>query len=300
VELRHLRYFIAVADAKSVTRAAAALGLQQPPLSQQVKALERELGFALFKRHPKGVELTPGGEVFLREARETFANLGRAATRASRASQGLVGSLSVGLTSSALAHPFAPRLLREFVRAYPNVDLGLKEGNAADLSEAVAKRTVDAALIRSPVSHPSGIVFEELVREEMLAVLPRGHAAAKGAGSLSLKALRDDGFILVRRPGAPGLYAQLIEACNREGFSPRIVAEVANMVTNVTLVAAGMGVSAVPASMRDFHRGSVVYRRLRPSSRLYAPVTLTTRRDASNPVAKRLATLARELARAAA
>src|SRR6185369_12013019 len=90
VELRHLRYFIAVADAKSVTRAAAALGLQQPPLSQQVKALERELGFALFKRHPKGVELTPGGEVFLREARETFANLGRAATRASRASQGLV------------------------------------------------------------------------------------------------------------------------------------------------------------------------------------------------------------------
>ncbi len=299
MELRHLRYFIAVAEAKSVTRAAARLGMQQPPLSQQVKALERELGFDLFKRLPKGMELTAGGEVFLQAATEVLARIGLAATQAARAAQGLLGTLSVGLTSSAAAHSFSPALLREFRDSHPGVHLAMKEGNAADLTDGVLDGKVDAALIRAPVSHPAGLAFHTLVREEMLAVLPRSHRFAQGRAKdapLALKSLQHEPFILVRRPGAPGLYADFLKACDRAGFTPTVAAEVANMITNVTLVAAGMGVSVVPASMRDTHRGSVVYRSLPKSARLFAPITLVHRRDDQNPATSRFAALARRLA----
>jgi DNA-binding transcriptional LysR family regulator len=299
VELRHLRYFIAVAEAKSVTRAAARLGMQQPPLSQQVKALEQELGFDLFKRLPKGVELTAGGEVFLQAATEVLARIDVAATQAGRAAQGLDGTLSVGLTSSAAAHAFAPALLRAFREAHPGVHLAMKEGNAADLTDAVLGGKVDAALIRAPVSHSVGLAFQTLIREEMLAVLPKGHRLAQGRSkdaAISLKSLEHEPFILVRRPGAPGLYAEFIKACGRAGFTPAVATEVGSMVTNLTLVAAGMGVSVVPASMRDTHRGSVAYRSLPKSARLFAPITLVHRRDDQNPVTSRFAALARRLA----
>ena len=296
MELRHLRYFVAVAEEKSVTRAAARLGIQQPPLSQQVRALERELGFELFRRVPKGVELTAAGEVFLESAKEVLARVDMAAKLAGRAALGVVGMLCVGLTSSAAMHAFAPALLRSFRETYPGVHLTMKEGNAASLTDMVLAARVDAALIRAPVSHPAGIVFRALAREEMLAVLPRGHRLAQGADTaIALKSLAKEPVILVRRPGAPGLYADFLEACHRAGFAPPIAAEVDSMITNVTLVAAGLGVSVVPASMRDIHRGSVVYRRIAKAARLFAPLTLVQRREDANPVTARLAALAREL-----
>jgi DNA-binding transcriptional LysR family regulator len=299
VELRHLRYFIAVAEEKSVTRAAARLGLQQPPLSQQIKALELELGFALFRRLPKGVELTAGGAVFASEARDILARLERATSHAGRAAHGLEGALSIGLTSSAATHPFTPRVLRAFHQTYPGVELTLKDGNAAELTDGVLDRELDLAIIRLPVSHPAGLAFHTLVREEMLAVIPSAHPLAHGAQratGTSLKALEGEPFILVRRPGAPGLYAELIAACERAGFSPKVAAEVGNMMTNVTLVAAGLGVSVVPASMRGIHAGEVVYLKLAKSARLFAPITLVHRRDDANPAIARFAALARETA----
>src|SRR5258708_22278613 len=129
MELGHLGSFIAVAGAKSVTRAAARLGIQQPPLSQQVKALERELGFDLFERLPKGVALTAGGEVFLQAATEVLARIDLAATQAGRAARGLLGTLSVGLTSSAAAHSFSPAVLRDCCDSHRGVHLATKESN---------------------------------------------------------------------------------------------------------------------------------------------------------------------------
>jgi len=300
MELRHLRYVVAVAEERSVTRAAARLGMQQPPLSQQVRALERELGFELFTRVPKGVTLTAAGTVFLDSAREILARVDIAAKLAGRAAQGVVGRLSVGLTSSGAVHGFAPALLRAFRETYPGVDLAMKEGNAASLTEMVLAGSVDAALIRAPVSHPAGVAFRTLLREEMLAVLPRGHRNAQGGDRpIPLKALAHDPVILVRRPGAPGLYADFLAACHRAGFSPPIAAEVDSMITNVTLVAAGLGVSVVPASMRDIHRGRVVYRRIAKSTRLYAPLTLVQRREDANPVTARFVALAAKLLPAA-
>ncbi|MBI3714833.1 MAG: LysR family transcriptional regulator [Betaproteobacteria bacterium] len=295
MELRHLRYFVAVAEARTFTLAAARLGIQQPPLSQQIRMLENELGFALFKRVPKGVELTAGGRVFLDEAAAILAGVKRAGQRAGSAAHGKMGKLSLGFTSSAITHSLAPRLIHGFRLAYPDVELEFQEGSAAKLIQSVADGTLDIGTVRKPVSRPDGIGFRVLLNEPMLLVLPATHrlvnAASKGkkprTGVLSLRELKAESFILTRRPGAPGMYADLIAACHRAGFTPKIAAEVENMLTNVALVAAGIGVSAVPESMRGIHTDDVVYFRPKETEQLVAPLTLVHLAPIPNPAAAR-------------
>lgn len=292
MELRHLRYFVAVAEEGHFTRAAERLGMQQPPLSQQIRALEQELGFDLFKRHPKGADLTPGGAAFLAEARAILENVQQAAVRAGRVADGSAGTIAVGFTSSAAAHPLIPQIVRAYREAWPGVSLDFKEGNAAELTEAIAEGKLQLAFLRLPVSRPPGIVFQQLLEEEMLLVLPAGHPLLQNRRgddmpAISLKSLRDERFILVRRHGAPGMYSNLIDACKRAGFTPQIAIEVDRMLTNISLVAAGAGISAVPASMRGFHPDSVVYCRIRDGvPGLSAPLTLATRDDDPPPAAR--------------
>ncbi len=300
MELRHLRYFAAVARAGSITAAARELGIQQPPLSQQLRDLERELGFALFDRRPRGVSLTPGGAVFLEEAEALLSLVQAGVRRAAGAASGTVGSVRIGLTSSALMHRLAPELLRRFREGFPAVDLSVDEGNAAILSERVSAGQLDAALIRRPVAERSGLAYHELDVEPLLLALPAAHpvavrAAQAGRDRVRLADLADTPFILVRRPGAPGMYGDLIEACHAAGFAPRVVAEVGQMLTNVTLVAAGVGVTVVPASMRPVHAGAVFYASASDAPHLAAPLTLMTRIGSMNPALDRLVGLAREL-----
>ncbi len=293
MELRHLRYFIAVAEAKTFTRAAEQLGIQQPPLSQQIKALEHEIGFSLFRRIPKGVELTVGGEVFFNEARAILASVERASQRASSAAHGRTGKLSLGFTTSTITHRLAPRLISGFRRAYPDIELEFQEGSAARLIESVASGTLDVGLLRTPVSRPDGISFHILTMEQMLLALPAIHPLARAThkrsseklATLSLLALKDEPFILTRRHGAAGMYADLIAACHRAGFIPQIAAEVENMLSNVALVAAGVGVSAVPESMRGIHTENVTYFRPREASQLAAPLNLAYLANVPNPTA---------------
>jgi DNA-binding transcriptional LysR family regulator len=298
MELRHLRYFIIVAEERHITRAAERLNMQQPPLSQQIRALERELGFELFKRHPKGVDLTAGGLVFLDEARVILARVEQGSLKASRAAHGIEGTLVIGFTSSAAAHPLIPRIIRAYREQYPGVELSIKEGSAREVTEDTTEKRIDIGILRAPVSAPESLIFHRLLNEEMLLALPVGHALLKGPEpNISMIDLKDERFILVRRPGAPGMYANLIKACQNAGFEPNIAFEVERMLTNVSLVAAGEGISVVPASMRDVHRESVVYCRMRDSRpRLLAPITLVRR--AFNPSAplQNFIGLARELA----
>lgn len=299
MELRHLRYFVVVAEEGHFTRAAERLGMQQPPLSQQIRALEQELGFDLFRRHPKGAALTAGGEVFLLEARAILEGVDRAVERAGRAADGIHGRLAVGFTSSAAAHPLIPRLMRAYREAWPQVELEFREGNAAELSEAVEQERLDAAFLRRPVGQFEGVAFQPLLEEELLLVLPVGHPALAGRGKgkrpvVPLAALRDERFILVRRSGAPGMYADLVEACVQAGFVPNVAIEVERMLTNISLVAAGAGVSAVPASMQGFHAESVVYCAIADAPpRLSAPLTLAWREDSPRPTLRHLLELAR-------
>lgn len=300
MELRHLRYFVMVAEEKHFTRAAARLNMQQPPLSQQIRALEDELGFDLFKRHPKGVDLTTGGAVFLDEAKTILARVQEGSRRAARVAKGVEGTLAIGFTSSAAAHPLIPRIIRAFREQYPAVAITLDEGNAGRLTERSMAGQLDVGILRAPVSRPDGIEFHRLLVEELLMVLPVGHPALSDhPDAIELQAIRDEPFILVRRPGAPGMYANLLRACQAAGFEPHVAFEVERMLTNVSLVAAGEGVSVVPASMRDIHSESVVYRRIlgaRP--RLVAPLTLICRSFNQSPALQNFIMLARQLAKA--
>lgn len=304
MELRHLRYFLAVASHRNFTRAAEALGIRQPPLSQQVRDLERELGFALFRRLPRGVELTEGGAIFRDEAEAILAAVDRGARLAAQAAQGLAGSLTIGFTSSAVMHPFTPALIRRFREAHPGVELDIHEGNAAAVTQAVAAGRYDVGFLRRPVSEEGALAYHAVSEEKLLVALPASHpvarrARARGDQRVRLADLAEASFILVRRPGAPGMYGDLIEACHEAGFAPRIAAEVDQMLTNIALVAAGVGVSVVPASMRDIHRGDVFYAEARDAPRLLAPLNLVTRIGDANPAVARFLRFALAIAPAA-
>ncbi|MET0520039.1 MAG: LysR family transcriptional regulator [Burkholderiaceae bacterium] len=304
MDLRQLRYFVAVAEAGHMTRAAAQLGMQQPPLSQQIKALEQQLGMRLLQRHPKGVALTDAGRQFLAEARRLLQDFGEMRERMGRLASGHHGLLAIGFTSSAAAHAFTPAVLRACRSEHPGIALALSESNAAELIEAVAKTRLHCGLLRVPVARPEGLSFETLLSEPVLLALPLDHWLAQGrraaATPVALAELAGETLILVRRPGAPGLYANLLEQCERRGVKPGSCIEVDRMMSNLNLVAAGAGISVVPASMRGVHAHSIVYRPLAAAdtTELQAPLTLAYRSaDAMGPTATFLA-LARRIAAA--
>jgi DNA-binding transcriptional LysR family regulator len=300
MDIRALRYFAAVAETGHMTRAAEQLGIQQPPLSQQIKALERELGVLLFRRHPRGVALTDAGRLFQVEALRMLHDMEAMKQRMARVAEGQAGTLAVGFTSSAAAHRFMPEALRAFRRAHPGVELQLREDNAAELTEALAAGRLHCGLLRVPVARPEGLVFETLLREPVLVAMPSDHrfalARSKGSRPLPLSRLCEEGIILVRRPGAPGLYAELLALCHAKGLRPRVVAEVDRMMTNLNLVAAGVGLSVVPASMTGVHAHAIAYARLADGGQLDAPLTLVSRAEEDNLPAQHFAALLRRLA----
>ncbi|OUM01407.1 LysR family transcriptional regulator [Variovorax sp. JS1663] len=303
MDLRALRYFAAVAETGHMTRAAEQLGIQQPPLSLQIKALERELGIALFKRHPRGMALTDAGRRFQTEALRMLQDMDAMKQRMVRVARGQDGELAIGFTSSAAAHRFMPDALRAFRQSHPGVALKLRENNAAELTEALAAGRLHCGLLRMPVARPEGLRFETLLREPVLVAMPRDHRLANDDGNdprapLSLAQLCEEGLILVRRPGAPGLYADLLALCQAQGLQPRVVAEVDRMMTNLNLVAAGVGLSVVPASMGGVHPHAIRYAALADSAPLDAPLTLVSREGEDNLPALHFATLLRERAAA--
>src|SRR5262245_10244365 len=191
LELRHFRYFIAVAEEGHITRAAERLGMQQPPLTRQIKAIEREMGVQLFKRKPRGVELTDAGRAFLEDARTMLGHLDHALDTARRTARGEQGQISLGYTSSPAFHPLVPRVIREFRCAFPLVSLMLEESSPNDLIERMQNDKIDIAFIGGPVANQEGLAIDPLLEELMLVALPIGHPLARsGKGNdtaLSLK-----------------------------------------------------------------------------------------------------------------
>src|SRR3954470_6168162 len=293
MELRHLRYFVAVAEERHITRAAERLGIQQPPLSQQIRALEAELGAPLLRRHPRGVELTQAGEVLLTEARTVLEQVERAVTATRRAGRGEAGRIGLGFTSSASFHPLVPAMVRAYRDAYPLVALSLEESGTSELVEALVQQRLDAAFVRSPIGAASGIAVHSILEEPMVAALPAGSplAVARTRHPLLLTALAGEIFILYRRPLGPGLYDAIIAACQRAGYSPNIGQEAPRMLSTLSLVAAGLGVTLVPATMRRLGVEGLAYRRLDPSAELVAPLNLAYRRGESAAAVRRFIAL---------
>jgi DNA-binding transcriptional LysR family regulator len=198
MELRHLRSIIAVAEEGHITRAAERLGIQQPPLSRLIKTIEQEIKVQLFRRVPRGVELTDAGRSFLDGARATFANLDRALESARRTARGEEGQISVAFTSSTAFHPLVPRVIREFRETFPRVMVTLAEGNAVELIKQIESDRLDAVFSRIRIAKLEGLIFHPVLVEEMVVALPKGHALARGQARavLSLKDLADEAFIV--------------------------------------------------------------------------------------------------------
>jgi DNA-binding transcriptional LysR family regulator len=279
IELRHLRYFITVAEEGHITRAAARLGLQQPPLSQQIRALEAEVGVTLLARLPRGVALTEAGRVFLTEARVALAQVEHAVDAAQRTARGEQGQLAIGFTGSAAFHPLIPAVVRAFRDASPDVDLLLEESRTGDLIAALQKDQLDLAFIRVPVGDTAGLVIESLLDEPMLLALPAHHPLLRNGRRkrIALADLAEETFILYRRPSGPGLYDAIIAACRAAGFSPQIGQEAPRMISTLSFVAAGLGVSIVPESMRRLNTEGIAYLPLSDANGPVAPLLLAWR-----------------------
>jgi DNA-binding transcriptional LysR family regulator len=286
MDLRVLRYFVAVAETLNFGRAAASLSMSQPPLSRQIRALERELGVELFVREPRGVRLTPAGAALLPRARRLLRDADALADGARELAHGEVGLVRLGFISTA-AYNVLPRVLPSFRRLRPGIRLTLVESTSDAQVAALRDDELDVGLVVPPV--PDAMDYAPLLREPLIAALPAtgvipprspqrrfaaGEAGGTGASARSfgarrrwprrvpLASLAGEPFILFPRRAAQGLYDLVTGLCATAGFVPRIEQEAIQMPTIVSLVGAGMGVSLVPSSLADMRRTGVVYRPL--------------------------------------
>ncbi|WP_432239505.1 LysR family transcriptional regulator [Herbaspirillum robiniae] len=291
IDLRLLRYFIAVAEEGHLTKAALRIGIQQPPLSQQIRVLEKELGVTLFNRLPRGMELTESGVALLADARAILAQLESTVAGVRRIAAGKMGRIAVGFTESASLHPFVHSVIRAFRAAAPDVALKVEETNTHELVEALRQKRLDLAFVRSPVGDATGLTMETMLVEEMVAALPVDHplaagvrknggkGARKGGGNngIALASLAEESFIMTRRPSGPGLYDTIIAACHAAGFSPRVMQESSKNLSTLSLVAAGLGVSVIPASLTRVNAEGIAYLKLSDAPELKAPLHLAYR-----------------------
>ncbi|MFC0709346.1 LysR family transcriptional regulator [Azorhizophilus paspali] len=299
MELRHLRYFIAVAEELHFGRAAEQLGISQPPLSQQIQALEEELGVRLFERTNRRVVLSEVGRLFLPEARQVLAQLEQAVAVARRAQRGELGELKVGFTCSASFTSSIPRAIRAFRQACPEVHLDLRELSSRGVAEAIHERRLQVGVLRPLFPLPAELVALELFAEPLVVVLPVGHPLAGGrADGVHLAELGEEPFVFFPRSFGTGLYDQLLGLARAAGFIPRIVQEASEAMTLIGLVATGLGVTVLPASFSRMRVDGVVYRILLDPGASTA-VWLVRRRDESSPLVRRFAELLEREAREA-
>ena len=298
MDLRHLRYFVAVAEEGHITRAAERLGIQQPPLSQQIKALEAELEVQLFRRKPRGVELTDAGRSLLTDAHRILGEVEGALAKAQRTARGEQGRIAVGFTASAPFHPFVTRVVRDFRAAHPLVALALEESGTAELVNGLRAERLDVAFVRSAAPDGEGVAFYDLFEEPMFAALPATHRLAQAAGKgLALAALAGEPFVLYRRASGPGLHDAIVGACQAAGFTPRTEQEAPRITATLNLVAAGLGVTLVPQSLCGLQPEAIVYRPLTGRPRLVAPLRLACRTVDHSAAARRFVALVRREAR---
>jgi len=259
MELRHLIYFVAVAEELHFGRAAQRLNISQPPLSQQIRHLEEEIGVRLLNRTKRRVEITPAGSVFLAEARRILAASEEAVRRAIRADKGEIGRLAVGFIGSA-NYSVLPPVMREFRRRFQEVELSLMEMNTSNQIEALRAGRIQVGFLRPPPgSEEAGLAVAPVYREPLVVAMSRNHPL-QGMKEMPLRLLAKESFIMIPRQRGPGYFDHLIALCQREGFSPYIVLEASQFHTIVGLVAAELGIAVVPASMRRSRFEGVIFR----------------------------------------
>jgi DNA-binding transcriptional LysR family regulator len=264
IELRHLRYFLTVAETLHFSRAARRLGMAQPPLSQQIKRLEQLLGHALFERTTRGVKLTPAGQLLARRARSTMEKVDEDLAQVRRLGRGEEGTLTVGFSGSVMFTEL-PAAIQSFRHRYPKVELRLRELVTSAQIAALLNGQIDLAFLRDG-DPTEGIRITTLLKEKYVAVLPEAHALARRR-TLSVKALEGEPFVMFARRMGPLAYDRTIACCERGGFRPNIVQDAPQWLTLVRLVSAGLGVTLAPACVARVAVPGVVYREVNAACR---------------------------------
>ncbi|HTJ95653.1 MAG TPA: LysR family transcriptional regulator [Pararobbsia sp.] len=290
MELRHLRYFVAVADEQNFTRAAERLNISQPPLSRQIQQIEDELGTPLFERGARPLRLTEAGRFFYTHALRLLEQAGELATMTRRVAQ-LERRLVIGFVPSTLYGPL-PRVIRRFRAACPNVELTLLEMYTLEQLEALSGGRIDVGFGR--VRFEDANVRREVLSDEpLVAAVPADHALAAANTALSLKQIAAQTLIAYPRTPRPSYADQVLSALRDHGLEPKAVHEVQELQTALGLVAAGIGVSLVPESVQRLRRDDVVYRSL-TDGHVVSPIIMSTRMHDTSPESTMLTAFARE------
>ena len=293
MELRRLRYFVAVAEELNFTRAADRLGINQPPLSFQIQQLEEELGTPLFQRHARGVDLTDAGKLLLEEGRIILKQVEATETSVRQRARGETGQVRIGAGGGTYFHPLIPTILREYCRRYPKVVVEPQSSNTALLVAQLLARQIDAAFIRPPLVTDEGLTLEPLVREETVIALPVGHRLARHA-SLPLTALKGETLVLYPRALSPPGYDFTIAALSKAGVKPVVRQEAPDVLSVIPLVAAGFGISILPQAASRILADDVVYVRAEGDAPRW-DIALAHRRNERSAAVKNLAAVARRV-----
>ena len=259
MELRQLRYFVAVAEERHFGRAAKRLRLSQPPLSAQIKGLEEELGVKLFQRSTRQVALTDAGRTFLERAEGILEAVEEAKEAAKGADEGVRGRLEIGFISSATLG-LLPPAIRLFRERFEGVEIELRELTSAQQIDALYAGEIRVGLVRLPLRAP-GLRFEPLQEESFLVALPSGHPL-EALESVPLEAMVDQPLIFFTRQLMPSLHAQIVELFQRVGAFPNVVQHAVHLQTIVGLVASDVGLAILPEPAKRLSREGVVYRSL--------------------------------------
>lgn len=264
MDLRHIRYFLAVAEERNFTRAAERIGIGQPPLSTQIRDLEEEIGARLFYRLPHGAELTDAGKAFHDLVRTLPDRVSEAAEAARRAARGETGQLRLGFTGTAALNPITTGTIRAFRRSYPGVDLRVQEQNSMVLLDQIRSGDLDIAIIRANGGDAPDLKLDLLYAEPLIAALPdtTAEGLCPAETPLSLPLLRDHPIILTPPTVGESLRKAALDACTGAGFTATLGQPAPQIASILSLVAAELGFSLVPASVEQLRVAGVRYRRL--------------------------------------
>lgn len=295
MELRHLRYFVAVAEELSFTRAADRLHIGQPPLSQQVQALEEEIGATLFDRTRRAIRLTEAGRVFFEDAQRVLALAANAAATARRVERGEIGQLKIGFTKSTAFTPLFPKIINTYRTRFPNVKLILQEMSTMRQLSALADYALDIGFIRPPeMESPLLFTLTTLQTHRLSVLLPQGHAL-ENRSSISIDDLKGEQFIMFPRDEGTTLNPQIYRLCAKAGFTPTVAMEAREAVTIIGLVAAGCGITILPDLFNTTGIKGVRFRLLE-SPAATQKLALASRLEESGAIPLAFAEVAKEFA----
>lgn len=295
MDFRQLRQFVVLATELNYRKAAARLHMTQPPLSVAIKRLETEIGADLFERDRLGVRLTVAGGAFLREAKRLLEGADAALQAARDAAEGRMGALRVCAVPSAALH-LLPRMLPEFTQRFPHIRLRLSSGSTVSILAGLQRGELDAAFLVPPASGVPGIAITALRRERLVLAVPAGHRVA-GMKQVRLSDLTDETLVTLAHSDSPGFAGEIVAACQRAGFHPRVLQESSHALISLPLIAAGLGIAIVPAALHRIAIDNVAYVDLADESDLpltYA-MALAAPAEAMNPAVRWFNDLAREL-----